>query len=205
MGGYGSGYRDLTRKNEITLDDCRFLDINMLVRAGAVEDRVIQSGTWCWRARQTGQVLSSMRYETNTFDDKDLYLRISYNVKGTGTCMDYKIKLLKTYPPYGNVRFWFECPVTRKRVAKLYFLPDSDGFYLSRHASKLYYASQVRGKMDRALARKWKTIDKVDGNCWPIRPKGMHEKTFQRIIKKFLIESGNCQKMICKAFDLQCH
>lgn len=202
MGGYGSGYRLLTRKHDITLDDCLFLDVNLLMRLGAITESSSSSGVWKWVNPRTGVLRSSVRYEANTLNMEVSYLRLIYRLKETGQILDYEIKILRTHPPYGGVRFWFECPVTKKRVAKLYFMPHQYGIYVSRHASRIYYASQVRGKMDRAFDRKWKLMDNVDGDTRPIRPTGMHSKTFQRILDKFMIQEGCCNKMIAKALKL---
>lgn len=202
MGGYGSGYRYLIAVNQFTLDDCRFLDINLMRQLGAVEEGVSKFGVWKWCDFKTNEVVSSIRYELNTIDESSSYIRFIYKFKKSGQSIDCLVNLLRTYPSYGGVRFWFKCPKMQKRVSKLFLLPDSNGLFLSRYASKLYYASQLRGKMDRAFDRKWKLMDKIDENIYPLRPKGMHMKTFKDINKKLIAHEKKCQRMIEEVLNL---
>ena len=45
----------------------------------------------------------------------------------------YQVPLLRTVPTYGGERWWFQCPCTRRRAAKLY-LPNGGWFFWSRPA-----------------------------------------------------------------------
>lgn len=198
MGGYGSGnyYR---WGNKRTLNDCRCIDINRMVKLGAIKDGVNQSGNWQWIDTETGKQSSVIGYECMTHFADNSYLRLSYKLTDTDRSIDYKIRLVRTYPRYGGVRFWFICPERGKRVAKLYLIP-SDGRFVSRHVYKVYYASQMRGEADRVIDKKWKILGKVDGTYFPQRPKGMHQKTFDRIAEQFIAQEELCDMMMIRKF-----
>jgi hypothetical protein len=198
MGGCGSGnyYRCNTER---TLDEYRNLDINRMMKMGAIRDGCVNSGNWLWVDKKTGKKNSEIGYECNALDKADSYLRLSYKFTDTDHSVDYKIRLVRTYPRYGGVRFWFICPERGKRVAKLYLIP-SDGRFVSRHVYKVYYASQMKGKLDRAIDKKWKLLDKVEGKYFPQRPKGMHQKTFDRIVDKFTAQEESCDWMMIQRF-----
>lgn len=198
MGGYGSGnyYR---WGGKPTLDDCRNVDINRMVKQGAIGEGCFRSGNWVWTNKETGEQMSRIGYECNTLDKADSYLHLSYKFTNSDQSVNYKVRLVRTYPRYGGVRFWFICPERGKRVAKLYLIP-SDGRFVSRHVYKVYYASQMRGKSDRVIDKKWKILEKVDGTYFPQRPKGMHQKTFDRIADKFYAQEELCERMLIERF-----
>jgi hypothetical protein len=110
--------------------------------------------------------------------------------------LEYEVPLVRTKPPYGGVRFWFLCPVTKRRCAKLFLSPQSNRF-LSRYALTILYESQMKGKIDRVINKKWKLLRKLGlGLDYPIRPKGMHEKTYRRIYDAFQEQDFLCDSMI---------
>ena len=178
------------------LDDLRELDINRMVKLGAVQDGVFESGSWKWLNSKTNEVKSAISYQCYTINPHCSYLKLTYVMTESRERMEYEIPLVRTHPPYGGVRFWFLCPVTHKRVSKLFLSPDS-GRFLSRHAFCLHYESQMKGRIDRAINKKWKLLSKLGyGLDYPIRPKGMHEKTYRRIYDTFQNQDFLCDEMI---------
>lgn len=179
MGGRGSGswYR---YSKKTYLDECRCLDINRMVKTAAIPEHGWRSGSWIWTDSETGEKKASIGYEANTAAQGGAYLRLHYTLTDRGEKVDYKIRLESTQPRYGGKRFWFICPSTGRRVTKLY-LPFGGTYFASRHAYRLSYASQSEGAGDRAIRRKWKLQNKVGGYDFPHRPKGMHQKTFERL------------------------
>jgi len=86
---------------------------------------------------------------------------------------------------YGGERRWFICPIVGcgKRVAVLY----GAGKYLAcRHCYDLAYESQQENTYRRAIRRKHKIIERLGGEIgdyfYPDKPKGMHWKTYDRLI-----------------------
>ncbi len=89
----------------------------------------------------------------------------------------------RTHCNYGGQRKWFLCPHCNKRVAILY---GADVRFLCRHCYRLPYASQGENYFDR-MERKANKInlqldpDGLDDDYYN-KPKGMHWKTFNRLI-----------------------
>jgi len=198
MGGAGSG-RWYRWNAQPTLENYRCLDINLMSQEGAIKEGALVKGQWVWSDVETDEESSSIGYNSNTKDENNLYLKVSYTLTDSRLKFDYKIRLSTSKPYYGGKRYWFLCPVTEKRVSKLYLIP-SDGHFVSRHVYKILYASQMKGELDRAIDKKWKIISKTDGHTYPIRPKGMHHKTFNKILKTFLEQESSCARMLIERF-----
>jgi hypothetical protein len=200
MGGIGSGrwYRWNTKT---TLDDCRSMDINRMVKEGSIKEGCRQSGVWVWTDAETKEQTSSISYECNTLDYNNPYLRIHYTITSTGEKIDYKIKLSRSTPNYGGSRLWFLCPITNKRVSKLFLISGQNKF-VSRHAYKVSYASQNQCKFSRAIDKKWKIVRKTDGYDYPVRKKGMHQKTYWNILVEFWKQERLCDSLMFKKFQL---
>lgn len=182
MGGQGSGswYR---WNKKTTVEDCRVLDLNHMRKCGSILTQGMRSGSWVWYDAETGEKLSSISYESNTLEPHNSYLRIHYTIRDSQKKIDYKVRLERTSTNYGE-RFWFICPAKGKRVTKLY-LPYGGDIFASRHAYRLPYASQSKTAVDRAISKKWKLVRKTGGDSYPVRPKGMHHKTYERLLNKF--------------------
>lgn len=114
--------------------------------------------------------------------------------------VDVTIELSTSQQPFGGERLWFICPINGKRVTKLYAVANGYEGYVSRHCYRIHYASQLGGYIDRAIHKKWKMLNKVDGTYFPRRPKGMHHKTFDKIYDEFVEQEILCEKMIGEKF-----
>src|SRR5919199_4326510 len=64
----------------------------------------------------------------------------------------YRVPLLWTVPTYGGRRWWFQCPRTGRKVAKLY-LPNGGWRFWSRQAYQLGYACQRETELDRLMRK----------------------------------------------------
>ncbi|MBI3440871.1 MAG: hypothetical protein HY052_03555 [Proteobacteria bacterium] len=176
MGGY--------RGKQTAVDDCRCLNINRMVKLGAIPQCGWQTGNWIWTDKETGEQKSAISYEADTRDPYNAFLRIHYTLTDRDKKIDYKIRLSRTEAHYGGGRWWFICPSKGKRVAKLY-LPSGGEIFASRHAYRLKYASQSECPGSRANNKMWKLKNKLGGyDFFPQRPKGMHETTFERLVNK---------------------
>jgi len=180
MGGIGSGCYYRSRKT--TVNDCTCpLDINSMIKLGAIPAQGSRLGGWHWTDPNTGEQVSSIRYEADTRDPHHAFLRLKYTVTDTGEKLDYKIRLERTRPNYGGWRWWFICPYTGKRVTKLY-LPYGGRKFASRHAYGLPYACQSEAPHDRTMRKMWKLKSRLGGHDeYSRRPKGMHRKTHERL------------------------
>lgn len=100
---------------------------------------------------------------------------------------DYWIKLETTPQPFGGRRWWFTCPRTGRRVAKLY-LPNGAFTFAARLAYRLAYPCQREPAHDRALRRAFKLRAKLgaDGGIgdYVAKPKWMRWRTYERAMTR---------------------
>lgn len=185
MGGWGSGRYGYTTTAK--LDEGLRLDINKLKREGQVALHVWASGSLLWTRVSSGEQVASIGYEVNTTNPEDMWMRVHYTHtpyhSDEPEKMDYKIRLTTTQPNYGGKRLWFICPITGKRTSVLYS-PSGSKWFASRYAYKLKYGSQSKGAQDRAIDRMWKLKNKLGGEEFYRRPKGMHKQTFERKLEE---------------------
>ena len=181
MGGLGSGRHWGCGRS--TVEDGLTLDMNKLVR-----ERNIRPGGWCsgtlrWRRVPSGEEVASIGYEANLIGPVDAWMRLSYRVNGEP--QDQRITLEATQPNYGGRRWWFRCPATGDRVAKLH-LPPGGHVFAGRRAYGLAYQSQREPAYERALTRTQNIRMKLGGSSslaepFPDKPKSMWWCTYWRL------------------------
>ena len=146
MGGSGSGRHWGCGK--ATVEDGLTLDINKLVRVGNIRPGGWCSGTLRWTRVASGEEVGSIGYEADLMAPDQAWVRLHYRVNDEP--QDYRVTLETTRPNYGGRRWWFRCPATGWRVAKLH-LPSGGQIFASRRAYGLAYQSQRERAYDRAL------------------------------------------------------
>ena len=175
MGGFGSGNR--LQSGKATTDDMRAIDINYLQREGLLKAGYLNTLTWS----RNGNPIASIKI----FAEVD-YVRLIYKCRINGDeweDKDYRVTIERTSCHYGGSRAWFLCPCCHKRVGKLY----GGKVFACRHCHDLGYKSQREGELD-LWARKVEKIRErlkweagiLNGQGW--KPKGMHWKTFDRLV-----------------------
>src|SRR5262249_22135832 len=97
--------------------------------------------------------------------------------------IQYRVYLNWSRPQFGGRRYWFSCPATGERAARL-FLPSDGQRFMSRAAYRLAYACQREGPAER-LMRKARKLHRALGGQGdeleaPDKPKGMHWRTYER-------------------------
>jgi hypothetical protein len=121
-------------------------------------------------------------------------LLVKHNTNdGRDELIEYAIPLEWSVPPYGGLRWWFQCPSTRRRCCKLY-LPNGGRCFLSRRAYRLRYACQSETRYHRLL-RKCRKLNRTlggggDPDWIPDRPKGMWQRTYERLVAKLEHHGG---------------
>lgn len=117
-------------------------------------------------------------------------LELTYTSTRHGKRRDVRqtVHLTHTVPNYGGKRWWIWCPVSRRRVGKLYLPPGGDVF-ASRQAWRLGYQCQRDAARDRPFERLFRLQKKLgctEGWERPIfKPKGMWERTWQRHLAEY--------------------
>jgi hypothetical protein len=187
MGGFGSGRSG----GRPTVESALTLDINQLLRSGLIEPMTSRwNATLIWRTVATGEETSRIGYAAH-LEEQSGHMRLNYIVTrgwtGEKIPVEYVVQLWTTPGRFGGRRWWFECPLTGRRVTKLY-LPNGATQFASRQAYRLPYASQREIPRDRALSRAFKARQRLgsrDGIHDYIRkPKWMRRPTFERLMAK---------------------
>lgn len=127
-----------------------------------------------------GEEVASIRVATETGN-----VRLIYRTRSHGDDwrdMNYPVGLDRTACHLGGERTWFRCPARGcgRRVAILY----GGEVFACRHCYQLAYPSQRENPMSRSMRRVEKLRDRLDcdDEGYLVRPKGMHHKTFDRLL-----------------------
>lgn len=83
-----------------------------------------------------------------------------------------------------------------------YNLHPGGDIFASRHAYRLSYACQSENAYDRAIRKMWKLKNRLGGDDnFYFRPKGMHQKTFDRLVEKTLKAEERNDMLFVQAFS----
>jgi len=179
MGGPGSGswYRWDKRT---TTEEVHRVDIRYMRQQGFLRPGYGGSLSWSCGDRETGSVMYRVEKDT---------LVLVYRARvqgGEWESIKEPVQLSRTPCHYGGERVWFLCPDCDRRVAVLY---GHGPRFLCRHCQRLPYGSQQEGDMERMQRKARKVRKKLDAtenlfeSVWR-KPKGMHQKTFDRLIQE---------------------
>jgi len=185
MGGYGSGRSG----GRATTDSGLTLTLSKLRRDGLFLPNCSQSGSLVWTNTTTGERIGSIGYEAHLGQESG-GVRLRYTTTrwdGERRDSDYRIELETTPQPFGGRRWWFICPRTGVRVARLY-LPNGAYTFASRQAYRLAYRSQRETPYDRALRRGFKLQAKLGGDGgigdYIPKPKWMRWRTYDQKVEE---------------------
>lgn len=182
MGGFGSGtWVRSTAKP--TVEDGLILDLSRLIRMRNVIPGKAVCGSLNWINVYTDERVASIGYEANLMRPEEAWMRLRYRCNGKPE--DYTVRLTTTEPNFGGLRWWFVCPVRGLRIAKLY-LAGGGKWFASREANFIVYKSQSESLEDRQANRAHSLRRKLGGivgfdQPFPVKPKGLHWKTYNRI------------------------
>lgn len=101
------------------------------------------------------------------------------DLKGTqNVSLNERVNLLTTPCNYGGERYWFQCPRCSKRVGVLYL----NNQFSCRTCQSLTYLVCNESNYAKIRRREAKLSDRLQFEySVPVRPKGMHHKTFDRL------------------------
>ena len=178
MGGMGSGRRWHVGANDTT-EDYRAIDVRRWQRDGLL----IPGNAFGWQWSRRGEVVASIQARAETGR-----VILSYRQRSDGgEWKDERYPVYLDWTPcnLGGSRPWFLCPAVGcgRRVALLY----GGAVFACRHCYRLAYPSQRETHDDRAARRADRIREKLswepgilNGNGW--KPKGMHWRTFDRLV-----------------------
>ena len=184
MGGYGSG-RQYGRP---LVEHSLRIDLAWMLRKGLARDGCEQWGNLNWSCN--GEPSGSIGYKALMHQPGEERLVLEYT-RGQGDNAERVVQsvyLTFTRPKFGGKRWWMICPYSGERVGKLYLPPGGDRF-ASRKAWNLDYHSQRMSRKDAVFERLFRLQKKLGcergwGN-YPMRPKGMHHRTYERLLGDF--------------------
>jgi len=195
MGGYGSGRKFGANVTE----DYRQIDIRRWQREGLLKPGNGFDTTWSRNGEKIAAI--SVKVETGR-------LRLIYNFRKSDAdeweSLDYPVKLQTTPCHYGGFRYWFTCPANGcgRRVALLY---SAGKYFACRHCYQLAYQSQRENKGDRGHRGANKIRARLGwelgiGNPQGWKPKGMHWKTYNRLMLKQLRYANDVHRGMIATF-----
>lgn len=217
--GYGAGGHNRKR---VTVEACARLDVAMLKRAGLFDSAGLGMHYWSYtNNQQSGCIIMAFAVAPNVVTlaivpkgqeppIKDGVLDV------TKLTHLQRVRVSHTDCNYGKSRAWLHCPTCGRRVFRLFyydhtFSGDTQVHYLAcRHCYGLTY-QQRRSRgfdryQDRAAKIKSKLIRRgareIEGMPWyipPNKPKGMHWRTYEGLMKKFERASEQADEMFCIA------
>jgi hypothetical protein len=180
MGGFGSGRYG----GRPTVESGLTLDIIWLLRKGDMVPGKHVSGVLIWSNVRTGEQIASIGYEASLVNPEAGWVRLYYSANGTPE--DYRVRLVTSPCHYGGRRWWWICPRSGRRVAKLH-LPPGGRVFAARQVYRLAYRSQRTTALDRSHDRQRRLYRKLGADYEyfeqppPLRPKGMHRSTYERL------------------------
>ena len=184
MGGWGSGRQD----GRPTADASLRIDLAWMLRTGHAREGSNTSGWLRWS--RGGQPSGSISYSALMGEPCRERLELSYTNTRHGEAEQKRqtVHLTYTVPNYGGKRWWMLCPISGRRVGKLYLPPGGDVF-ASRQAWRLGYQCQRDAVRDRPFERLFRLQKKLGGEQgwgnWPRRPKGMWWRTYWRYMEQY--------------------
>ena len=150
MGGFGSG----RTPNTPVVEDTFRLEVQRLVDLGVLTPSAAATGTLDTSRGQFG-FQSNLGTESGS-------LELWWSWSGETRERRNRIELRSRPQTFGGRRWFFVCPVTGKRVTKLYLPPYANKF-ACRTAYGLGYRSQRQTPFDHALSQAFALREKIGG------------------------------------------
>lgn len=173
LGGIGSGNRNQW-SNTSTTEDHKRIDVGFLRKRGILNGYSSGTLTWSSNGQQTGLI-------NYTCTLSHLILDFRYRWRGEDwQPVTQHIPLAESPCNYGGTRKWLTCPRCQRRCGALY---SGGPLFLCRTCYRLPYASQTKGPIDRMILRKHKLEDRIFDESGYRKRKGMHWRTFERLLE----------------------
>lgn len=154
----------------VKAERCKQIDVQTLHRAGLL---LAGTSTWTWPAPQNKRGTAGRGFGVDA-DEWGITLRFYVNEVECAR----RIGITRTLCNFGGTRPWFVCPACGERVGVLFQLSAE---YLCRHCHKVSYRSQRASLCSRTWIKQRKIERRLGPNFE--RPKGMHHKTYLRLLK----------------------
>ena len=170
----------------VRLEDGLKLNLNKLLRNGFGKTGEWRRRSIRWSYVGTDEVIASGFLEMDLQYDEYARARLSLGK------LDQFIRLTREPRRFGGGQWYFICPTTA-RLASVLWLPPGASKFASRQTwgRQVAYGSQFQTPHDRALTRAQDIRMRLGGHIYtsldtpsPPKPKGMHWRTYDRLIDK---------------------
>jgi hypothetical protein len=185
----------------VTCEDCMSVDVQAWHQKNYFVGRHIFNESWTCDGRPSGSV-------TVCIAKRSVGLSYKFKSSGDGSVVKQGVAVSWTACRYGGQRPWFRCPgvgsgACNRRVRRLYL---ANGGFACRHCHGLAYACQLETPLYRHTRRLQKLRKRLGGDAdvWtllPDRPKGMHRKTYMRLLNEAGREAKEVSKILTSLFD----
>ena len=174
-------------RQRVCLESGFKLDLNILMRQGAVVPGACSAFHMCWTNSYTGEETARAVITANMMSKHEGRLRIQMGD------MEQTIFLVPRSRRLGGHQWYFICPVMNRCVSVLWKPPGATRF-CSRQSwgsRRVAYSSQFLDPDNRAHRGKAKIKQRLIGDCdpdeWelPPKPKWMRWTTYNRIVERF--------------------
>lgn len=157
------------------IEEYHRLDIRYLHKVGGLRAGLSYSWKWTRGGEPSGNI------QINVEND---CLILCYCLTRDGKSEDVRERVCLDWTScnYGRERPWFLCPGCGRRVG---ILALGGKLFLCRHCYRLKYWSQLETDLDRANRKVQKLKERLGEKEW-LKPKGMHQKTFDRLHSELL-------------------
>ena len=174
MGGSGSGNR-WRYDTKGTVDASKRLDIRYLKQHG-----MLRSGLYNMSWSRRGEPSGSAAIRVVAGESMTVIFSWRRDSSEEWQPMEKIVRLAQTACAFGGSRSWFVCPYCSRRVALV--ILDA-GHVACRHCLNLTYASCNEDAIDRSWRKRDKYKAKMGGDdkVLYLKPKGMHQRTWQRL------------------------
>lgn len=159
-------------------ESCCALDIGVLQRNGYLSGCYQSSISWSTR--------SGERMSIGLRGDLPDNITLQYSFVGEGgrvVSVDEKVYLTTSICHFGGERAWFLCPACGRRVGVLFL---RGGYFRCRTCHGVRYRCKSESVLDRAIRKRRKIEERLGGQAW-LKPKGMHQATFDRLRQRLQV------------------
>ncbi len=176
MGGRGSGRQSSFGLMVDKTNEFHSIDLAWLLRQKLLTNGRTTSLSWSRAGRQTGSI---------RFEYLGHCVRLIYRQRRHGEewqDVNEVVPLVETSTRFGGRRQWFKCLSCRRRCRVLY----GGAYFRCRRCNGLKYETQYEPPFARAATRALKLRERLGGKGgidtpFPLKPKGMHWKTYDRL------------------------
>ena len=111
------------------------------------------------------------------------------------TTVEQEVPIVGTCCNFGGARPWFRCVACNRRVARLFY--GGEAGFGCRHCFNLAFESQFEPLRLRGLAMARKIRARLGGdanlcNDFPPKPKGMHQRTYECLARRYAVAAIRC-------------